>query len=131
MPGCVLRATGAKFDVDAFLKDSPFRPATVYRKGQRRRPASRGVQTASGFNVVVSDTDDSPEKQIEYALSFLRDQHGELLRLVRFGGVEEIVLDFGIPQNEIATRSARFPADLLVAAGALGVDIHVSFYLVG
>jgi hypothetical protein len=33
MPGCVLRATGRKFDVDAFLSDSPFRPATVYRKG--------------------------------------------------------------------------------------------------
>ncbi|HEX9502392.1 MAG TPA: hypothetical protein VGA10_12135 [Thermoanaerobaculia bacterium] len=131
MPGCVLRATGAKFDVDAFLSESPFRPATVYRKGQRRRPASRGTQTASGFNVVVSDTDDPPEKQIEYALTFLRDQQGEILRLVRFGGVEEIVLDFGIPQNEIATRSARFPADLLVAAGALGIDIHVSFYLVG
>src|SRR5260370_18525953 len=80
MPGCVLRATGAKFDVDAFLSESPFRPATAYRKGQRRRPASRGTQTASGFNVVVTDTDDPPEKQIEYARTFLRDQQCEILR---------------------------------------------------
>jgi hypothetical protein len=131
MPGCVLRASGDKFDVDAFLTDSPFRPAVVYRKGQRRRPASRGVQSASGFNVVVSDSDDPLEKQVDYALKFLRDRRDELLRLVRFGGIEEVVLDFGCPQGDIAARSARFPSELLVAAGALGIDVQVSFYLVG
>ena len=131
MPGCVLRASGATFDVDAFLKSSPFRPGVVYRKGQRRRPSSRGVQTASGFNLVVSDSDDPLETQVEYALTFLRDRRSELVRLVRFGGIEDIVLDFGCPQGDIAARSGRFPAELLVAAGAIGIDIHISFYLVG
>jgi len=131
MPGCMLRASGATFDVDGFLKKSPFRPAVVYRKGHRRRPASRGAQAASGFNLVVSDSDDPLEKQVAYAVTFLNSQREEILRLARFGGVETIALDFGVPQNEIATRSARFPSDLLLAAGALGIDIHVSFYLVG
>jgi hypothetical protein len=127
----MLRASGAAFDVDAFLKNSTFRPAVVYRKGQRRRPASRGVQTASGFNMVVSDSDDPLATQVEYALVFLHDKREELLRLVRFGGVEEIVIDFGCPQGELATRSGRFPSELLIAAGALGIDLQVSFYLVG
>ncbi len=131
MPGAVLRASGAAFDVDAFLNSSPFRPAVVYRKGQRRRPASRGVQAGSGFNLVVSDTDDPLETQVEYALTFLHDKRNELLRLVRFGGVEEIVLDFGCPQGDIAARSGRFPSELLVAAGTLGIDLQISFYLVG
>jgi hypothetical protein len=131
MPGCVLRAAGATFDVDAFLKQSTFRPVVVYRKGQRRRPASRGVLSASGFNIVVSDSDDPMETQVEYALTFLRDKRDELLRLIRFGGIEEIMLDFGVPQGDIAARSGRFPSELLVAAGVLGIDLQVSFYLVG
>ena len=131
MPGCILRAAGGTFDVDAFLKRSSFRPAMVYRKGQRRRPASRGTQTTSGFNLVVSDSDDPLEIQVEYALTFLRDKSVELRRLIRFGGLEEIVLDFGVPQGDIAARSARFPSELLLAAGALGIDVQVSFYLVG
>ncbi len=131
MPGAVLRASGATFDVDGFLSSSPFRPAVVYRRGQRRRPASRGVQTASGFNLVVSDSDDPLETQVEYALTFLRDKRNELMRLVRFGGIDEIVLDFGCPQGDIASRSGRFPSELLVAAGALSIDLQISFYLVG
>ncbi len=127
----MLRASGATFDVDSFLKSSHFRPAVIYRKGQRRRPASRGSQAASGFNLVVSDSDDPLETQVEYALVFLRDHRQELIRLARFGGVESLLLDFACPQGEIATRSARFPAELLTEAGALGIDIHVSFYLVG
>lgn len=127
----MLRATGATFDVDSFLKKSRFRPAVTYRKGQRRRPASRGSQVSSGFNLVVSDSDDPLETQVEYALTFLRDNREELIRLARFGGVESLVLDFACPQSEVATRSARFPAELLTEAGALGIDIHLSFYLVG
>ena len=80
---------------------------------------------------MVSDTDDPLEKQVDYALKFLREKRKELLRLVRFGGVEDVVLDFSCPQGDIATRSGRFPAELLIAAGALGMDIHISFYLVG
>jgi hypothetical protein len=129
MPGCVLRASGAKFDVDSFLKDSPFKADVVYRKGHRRRPASRGAQTASGFNVVISESDD-PEVQVEKALSFVRKHHDELLRLVRFGGIEDVILDLSCPQKEFVARTARLPAELLTAAGALGMDVLVSFYLV-
>jgi hypothetical protein len=129
MPGCVLRASGIKFDVDSFLKTSSFKADVVYRKGQRRRPASRGAQTASGFNVEISDSDD-PQVQVEKALAFVRKHHDELLRLVRFGGIEDVILDLACPQKEFVARTARLPAELLTAAGALGMDVQVSFYLV-
>ncbi len=131
MPGCVLRASGAAFDVDAFLKDSALEPSVIYRKGQRRKPASRGSQVTSGFNVVICREEESLGKQVKHALTFLRANRDEIVRLGRFGGVEQLVLDFGCPQRETATRNVHFPVELLATAGGLGVDIEVSFYLVG
>jgi hypothetical protein len=129
MPGCVLRATGVGFDVDGFLKSSSFKPSVVYRKGQRRRPASRGTQTSSGFNVVISDSDD-PKEQVASAMKFLRHNRDELQRLLRYGGIDDVILDLSCPQKEFVARTARLPAELLTAAGSLGIDIDVSFYLV-
>lgn len=131
MPGCVLRASGARFDVDSFLKTSSLGASVVYKKGQRRRPASRGSQAASGFNVVVSKRDDSLQDQVNDALEFLRAHRDNVEHLRKFPGVESVTLDFACPQGEIAARGARFPSELLAAAGKLGIDIQVSFYLVG
>lgn len=129
MPGCVLRASGKSFDVDAFLKDSAFKPDIVYRKGQRRRPASRGAQTSSGFNVVISDSED-PDEQVKNATKFLRTNQKELLRLMKTKGVETISVEIACPQKEFVARTAHLPSALLSSAGALGIDIDVSFYLV-
>ena len=130
MPGCMLRASGSGFDVDAFLQKSPFKPSVTYRKGQRRRPASRGSQTASGFNVTISESED-PDAQVKSALKFLRENRDELLRLMRAKGVENVTLDLSCPQQEFKARVAHLPTELLSAAGAFGIDIDVSFYLVG
>jgi len=129
MPGCVLRASGASFDVDAFLEESPLKPEIVYRKGQRRRPASRGAQTASGFNLVITNSED-PAEQVKRATKFLRGNQKELLRLMRVKGVESITVELSCPQKEFVARTAHLPSALLSSAGALGIDIDVSFYLV-
>jgi len=131
MAGCVLRASGAAFDVDAFLKQSPFEPAVVYRRGQRRRPASRGPHTLSGFNVVVCEREEPSEGDAREALEFLRTHHDEIERLRRAPGVEGVTLEFAVPEGAMAGRGARFPAELLSAAGSLDIDIQVTFYLVG
>jgi len=131
MAGCVLRASGAAFDVDAFLKTSSLRPPVVYRKGQRRKPASRGPHTLSGFNLVVCSGETSADVHGAEVLAFLQANRVELERLRRFSGVESVVLEFAVPQDAIASRGARFPADLLALAGTLGIDIQVTFYLVG
>lgn len=129
MPGCVLRASGASFDVDAFLKESAFKPDIIYRKGQRRRPASRGAQTSSGFNVVITDNED-PGEQVKRATKFLRDNQKELLRLMKAKGVQSVTLEITSPQKEFVARTAHLPTALLSSAGALGINIDVSFYLV-
>ena len=130
MPGCILRVSGEAFNVEAFLEKSPFKPSVVYRKGQRRRPASRGSQTASGFNVMISESED-PDEQAKAALRFLRDHREEVLRLIRSAGVENATLELSCPQREFTARVAHLPTELLSAAGAFGIDIDVSFYLVG
>ena len=130
MPGCVLRASGSGFDVDAFLADSPFKPTVIYKKGQRRRPASRGSHTVSGFNVVITNNEE-PAKQVTAATKFLRENRDELLRLKKARGLESVTIDFGCAQKEFLARTAHLPAELLSAAGAFGIDIDVSFYLVG
>ena len=129
MPGCVLRASGETFNVEAFLGKSPFKPSVVYRKGQRRRPASRGSQTASGFNVLISESED-PDEQTKAALRFLRDNREEVLRLIRSSGVENATLELSCPQREFTSPVAHLPSELLSAAGAFGIDIDVTFYLV-
>jgi len=129
MPGCVMRASGTGFDVDAFLGESQFKPSVVYRKGQRRRPASRGSQTASGFNVSISESED-PDEQVKSALRFLRENREEVLRLIRASGVENATLELSCPQREFVSRIAHLPSELLSAAGAFGIDIDVTFYLV-
>lgn len=130
MPGCILRTSGSGFDVDAFLEKSPFKPSVVYRKGQRRRPASRGSQTASGFNVSITESED-PDAQVKSAVKFLRENRDELLRLMRTRGIENVTLDLSCPQQEFKARVAHLPSELLSAAGAFGIDIDVSFYLLG
>jgi uncharacterized protein DUF4279 len=130
MPGCILRVTGESFDVDAFLEKSPFKPDIVYRKGQRRRPASRGTQKASGFNVVISQSE-NPDEQVRRALKFLRENRPEMLRLMRAKGIDQVTVDLSCPQREFTRRVAHLPNELLSAAGAYGIDIDVSFYLVG
>ena len=130
MPGSVLRVSGATFDVDAFLKESPFKPDIVYRKGQRRRPASRGAQTSSGFNVLISESED-PDEQVKSATRFLRDNRTELLRIMKTKGIDNVTIEISCPQKEFVARTAHLPTPLLGAAGALGINIDVSFYLLG
>jgi hypothetical protein len=126
--GCVLRVAGDSFDVDAFLASSSLRPCHIYRRGDPGFPASRGPQELSGFNVLVSESDDSLEAQIPDALDFLNDNSDEILRLVAATGVHEVTLDFGTLFRDVAVQGERFPAGLVATAGALGVGLSVTLY---
>ena len=66
MPGCVLEAAGAQFDVDAFMKDSAWLEwASIYHRGDATNLRSRPVQERSGLAVGISDSDeDDLEPQI-------------------------------------------------------------------
>lgn len=131
--GCVLRAIGTLFDVEAFLKDSELEADSVFRRGEDRLPGiSDGPKrSASGFNVGVSHAPfDELPCQIRDAVAFLNEHETELRRLASFPGVEEVCLDFGIRHRDMGTQSDIFSADLLWRAGALDIDLVVTHHAI-
>lgn len=130
MPGCVLRAVGVDFDVDAYLRTASFAAEAVFRKGRRRSRAT--VHTRSGFNAGVSDASGSDlAAQVRDAVGFLRAHRDALERLVATPGVEEVGLDFGL--YDVATPERPWPSyrldrELVALCGELSLEIELSFY---
>jgi hypothetical protein len=60
---------------------------------------------------------------------FLTANEAELSRLARWPGVTDMRLDFGYERRPAAAIQIDFlPADLLLAAGSLGIAIVLSLY---
>jgi hypothetical protein len=128
MPSCVLRISGCDFDVDRFLAESSLIPVAVYRKGDRRRPASRGISSMSGFNVDIGGADDDIADQSAAAIRFISANRQELERAHTDPGVEDLVLDFATQFRDVAVQGESFPADLVAAAGSVGASIAITLY---
>jgi|SRR5918911_420384 hypothetical protein len=127
MPGCVLRVSGGDFQPHSFLKDSGFVPCNVFRKGERK--AKDRVWDSSGFTVVVSEASgDDFAQQVQDAAGFLRKHKEELARLIKFAGLEDARLDFGVSRKSGFLRSSYLPPELLTLAGEVGVGIEISIY---
>lgn len=133
---CVLRARGTDFDVDRFLSASSIQPITVYRKDEPRLPASQPEgpkHTGSGFHADVSTAEwDDLAGQIEDARRFLGQHKTDLELLRAFPGLEHLELDFPthlrIGMNDIVVQTDRFPPDLLLAAGTLGIELALTIW---
>jgi hypothetical protein len=128
---CVLRAYGAEFDVDAFLRSSGLSPLIVYRRGEPRSSTGRPqrVEERSGINLSASAREFSDLRgQIEDAVQFLTDNGSEIRRLRRFPGVEGLVLDFPVEDRNAFVVTNEFPAKLLLLLGNLDIDLALSTY---
>lgn len=124
---CVLRASGAHFNPDSFLRDSTLRPSNVFLKGNRK--AEAGVWETSGITVPVSEASlDDFGKQVEEAIEFLRSNREELFRLKTFAGVEDVRLDFAVSRREVFDQYQFLHAELVALAGALGMGLEISIY---
>jgi hypothetical protein len=91
------------------------------------------MQPSSGFNAQVSTREwNDLDGQIEDAKAFLANHRAELGRLRGFAGVEGIEIDFAIPlrigRNNVAVQSDRFPPDLILAAGLLGISLSFTIW---
>ena len=128
-----LRASGAHFDVDAFLQENDVTPAVVFRRGEPRFPASQPngpVLDSSGINIGVSDAEfGNLEQQTREALKFLADNFAVLKRLANYPGVDGLELDFAVNGGDAFVESYRFSPELLEPVGRLGITLCVSRYI--
>lgn len=126
---CVLRAGGARFDVDAFLATSPWTPASVRRPNVAR--LGRSSPGKPGFTVLVSEAGLEDFKgQVDGAVAFIDRCGPEIVRLAAFPGVDGLDLDFGIKQRGLPAETDTFPAVLARRAGELGLDLTISRYAI-
>ncbi len=131
MPGCVLTAAGAEFDVDAFMSDSAWRNlASVYHRGDPTNLKSPPVQQVSSLSVQISDSDeDRLQPQIRDAMDFLEQERAEIERLYAFPGVESLEFRIGVFWwSDTLSQFHTFPPDFLRRAGELGVAVTLCVY---
>lgn len=96
---CILRASGAEFDVDAFMAKTLLEVDSLWRKGEKRfiKSSNSEINRSSGIRVVASEADFSDlGEQIQHVISFLRKNIEQVKLLASFPGAEGAVLDFGI-----------------------------------
>ena len=133
---CVLRASGADFDPDAFLKESALEAFKIVRRGEPRLPKSAPggpKNTYSGITLVVSraSMNDLPT-QVDDAEHFLEFHRAEVERLVKTHGISDLTLDFPIELRigdpGVVAQFDRFPATLVRLAAGFGIALELSIY---
>jgi hypothetical protein len=68
------------------------------------------------------------KRQVTDAIKFLARHRSALRRLRGATGVEDMTLDFGVADRDVAAQFDYFPPELLAAAGSIGIGIEVSRY---
>lgn len=130
---CLFVASGLRFDVDRYLARSPFKPATVFRKGQippKENPECL-ARPDSGFVVLVSETEEPGiGSQLGPASEFLA-RHVKELRRLRECGADNMLLDLGIRVGGEMQQSDYLPPEFINALAALGLGIVFSTIQVG
>lgn len=129
---CTLSAVGRRFDVDAFLARTGFRPGTVWRRQESSaRHAGRGARPVSGFIKTIGRSDFGPLKtQVRAAIRFLEaPRHQRMLAaLRRTAGIDAAVLDFGIRWEDVAAQFDALPPRLVELAARYRLWLVVSHY---
>lgn len=128
---CLLRVAGKSLNVDALLSTLRMRPSRVWRKGEPRSASNpKGKRHDwSGASFVASNADMAKfEQQVRDATTFLKKHSADLKKAVRFKGVEEVDLDFGIELRGATIHSDWLPASFLKQAAAAGINVELSHY---
>jgi len=122
MGACVFVASGLSFDVDRYLRTSPFRAVSVFRKGEI--PGKElTTRPDSGFVVLVGESKEL--EQIPLALEFLV-RHQRDFRTLRQVGVDNMLLDFGVERTGKLQESFYLPPELIARLGQLGFGLIFS-----
>ena len=98
------------------------------RRRLKRGLIERDAQSA-WLGVELEPAGDTFPDQVEAVLAFLRRERPELERLCAFPGLDECVLDFAVDFVEEAFMlSLPLPADLVRAAGQLGIALEITLF---
>jgi len=131
MPQCMLRVIGSARKIRKFLECSSFEPSSVFYKGDPGFPRSRGPRMTSGFNIVLSVSNNGLIKtQTKEAAAFIKKRYEEFERLSRFG-FDSVCLDFGLfdlSTEDSPWPSYRLPNKIIEYSGVLGFEVILSFY---
>ncbi len=126
--GCLLRAIGEHFDVDAYLAANFFDPSFVWHKGVPVRPHSKHTAKTTGLELVVSTAAGDFPRQVTETMRFLDGFEKELRALVESDGIERVWLTFALPSTEESyTARVYFPPVMLHQLGALGIALEIEF----
>jgi hypothetical protein len=129
---CMLRASGEYFNVDLFLQECDIEPAKIWRKGELifpNSPPDGRRSHSSGLNFCVSNADFLDlEQQFTDAIDWFKAFQDDILKLVKFAGVERVVADFGAEIHPPGWCSFTFSPELQVLVGSLGVHLMLSVY---
>jgi hypothetical protein len=122
MGACVFVASGLRFDVDLYLRTSPFKPVSVFRQGEI--PSKESIaRPDSGFVVVVGEG--AVAEQVESAITFLAN-HERDFQTMRQLGVDNLLLDFGVERTGKIQDSHYLPPELIARMGQLGLGMIFS-----
>jgi hypothetical protein len=125
---CVLNVSGLNFRVGEFLKESPFKPSSVYHRGDipKCKNPERIPRPDSGFVILINEDQvvDTVE-QIKAARRFLNDFATELQRAKEFGA-DDLRMDFAQLRGRGVQESQYFPPDFLFLTGKMGIGIEAS-----
>jgi hypothetical protein len=132
MPICVLFIRGKDFDVDNYLKTSPFKnSAKVFRKGDTSVLKNRPPLESSGFGISIEDSDDSLALFFIKTEFFLRDNIAELKLLSASYEVEELELSMGFYWGaETACLSIELPTAILSFIGESRMTVTINVFAV-
>ena len=125
---CAFVASGLNFDVDRYLRSSPFKPMSVFRKGEipPRDNPQRKPRPDSGFVILLSqDQEPGLTRQIQDALAFIFNQEKELERLKEYG-VDNMLMDFAVGAGGSLQQSQYLPPELILALGAWKMGLMFS-----
>jgi len=129
---CFLRATGRRFDVDAFLESTSIEPDVVFRKGElfERGPKRGQRRLESGFAIQITSGFGAIRKQASRVIKFLQVNKAGLTQLSKLTSVTDIRLDFGyeLRHQGLGVQCDYLPPELIKLAGELRIGIELSLY---
>ena len=122
MGACLFVASGLQFDVDAYLPNAPFKPASVFRRDEVPRKESVG-RPDSGFLVLLAEGGLS--EQVTTARHFLA-RHATDLETMRRLGVDHLMFEFAVERGSELQQTEYLPPELIVEMGQSGMALSMS-----